>query len=496
MKRIRFNTALILLSALLVAAAGSTLSGAELHIEGDRLSLTARHEPVTSVLMAFARQGVRVKVDPTITNSVTINVRRQDAETVLKTMLADCDYMALWKRVPGPLGPIPVLDELQVYRPGRKEAIRPLPSASVSAPSRVLVREFMAGELLVRVSPNVSPEQFLALIAQHGGRVADSVPSLGIYKIVFPPDTDIPRLAEELVRQGMIASAEPNYVYRLPAPGASDGAASASFSTPGKTVRPSPSGGSPLVAVLDTGFGVAGDPLISWLDAAGASVDPVDLQGHGTQMSLLAEGLLEPLGSSPADLNPLLPVLSVRISGQGSLVAGDVLMKSLQAAIDQNVRVVSLSWGSDMPSSFLKEQLEKTAGKGIVVVAAAGNVPSGNPVYPAAFPGVLAVGGTGPDGKPAAWSNYGDFLSFSAPGYVPLPPTPAGTRQMAVGTSVSTAYAANVLGQYFRLHPEATPSQAQADLKAAVSAPGSAPWDPRYGDGLLDAAAVKRFLKP
>jgi hypothetical protein len=354
----------------------------------------------------------------------------------------------------------------------------------------------MAGEMLVRVAPGVSPDRFLALVAQHGGRVVDSIPGLGLYKIVFPPDTNIPRLADELTKQGLAASAEPNFVYRLPAPGTAEGSTSAGVSGAGSTVRPAPAGGKPLVAVLDTGFGNSGDPLISWLDAAGDSTEPIDLQGHGTQMALLAKGSLEPLGGSLSGVNPLLPVLSIRISEKDAYVAGDTLMKSLQAAIDQNVRVVSLSWGSDMPSMFLKEQLDKATARGIVVVAAAGNVPSGNPVYPAAFSGVLAVGGTGADGKPASWSNYGDFLSLSAPGYVPLPVIPGGPRQMAVGTSVSTAYAANVLGQYFRLHPNATTAQALADLKAAVTGNIAAKWDPRYGEGLLDANAVNRLLKP
>jgi hypothetical protein len=488
------NRASLLLVVLLCGTA-SWLPAADLRIEGDRLSLHADNEPIPSVLAAFARQGVRVKLDPAVTDPVTIHSLHQDAEAVLRAMLVKADYMVFWKKIQGPLDPIPVLEEIQVYRPGRKEAVQPLSPTPVSATNRILRREYMAGEMLVRVAPGVSPDRFLALVAQHGGRVVDSIPGLGLYKIVFPPDTSIPRLAAELTDQGLVASAEPNYVYRLPVPGTAEGSTWAGGSGAGSSVRPAPAGGKPLVAVLDTGFGNSGDPLISWLDAAGGSTEPIDLQGHGTQMALLAQGFLEPLGGMSSAMNPLLPVLSIRISEQDAYVAGDTLMKSLQATIDQHVRVVSLSWGSDMPSAFLKEQLDKAMAGGVVVVAAAGNVPSGTAVYPAAFPGVLAVGGTGADGKPAAWSNYGDFLGLSAPGYVPLPVMPGGPRQMAVGTSVSTAYAANVLGQYFRLHPDATTAQALADLKAAVTGNAATVWDTKYGDGLLDANAVSRFLK-
>lgn len=456
--------------------------GAILRMEGDRLSLQAEKEPIASVLAAFARQGVRVKLDPAVNATVSVDLKRKQAESVLGAMLTDCDYVAVWKQARGPLGPIPVLEELQVFKPGRKDAARPL-ETPVPTP-RVRIREFMAGELLVRVATNASPELFLALIARYGGRVVDSIPALEIYKIVFPEETDIPKLAAELKRQAVIAAAEPNYVYRLPTPlDLIPSTGSALQITPART------GGAPLVAVLDTGYGIEGDPLMSWLDAAGGSDKPVDSHGHGTEMSLLAAGRIQPLGNPAPVQDPLLPVLSVRIADQGEFVAGDRLLKSLQAALDQKVRVVSLSWGSDMDSAYLKEVLGKARAQNVVVVAAAGNSPTGSPVYPAAFPGVIAVAGTRADGKPADWSNFGAFIDFAAPGYAPLP---GKNSRISVGTSVSTAYVANILGRYFQLHPAATAEQATQATRAALTKTG---WDPKYGTGVLDASAVDRLLK-
>jgi thermitase len=479
--RICMMSRFIHLIPCLLLLAGSS-HGAFLRMEGDRLTLRAENEPIGTVLAAFARQGVRVKLDPAVNATVSVNLNRQRAETVLEAMLTDCDYVALWKQAKGPLGPIPVLEELQVFKPGRKEAIRPLQTGA--QPPRVRIREYMAGELLVRVSTNASPDLFLALVARYGGRVADSIPGMGLYKIVFPEETDIPRLAAELKQQSLIASVEPNYVYRLPA-----GLAPLPSSGPALQVTPGKAGGPPLVAVLDTGYGIGGDPLMSWLDATGGSADPVDDHGHGTEMSLLAAGRIQPMGNPAATQDSLLPVLAVRIADQGEFVAGDTLMKSLQAALDQKVRVVSLSWGSDMDSAYLKEVLDKAVAQNVVVVAAAGNSPTGSPVYPAAFPGVLAVAGTKSDGTPAEWSNYGSFVDIAAPGYAPLP---GKSSKISVGTSVSTAYVANILGRYFQLHPTATAEQAVAAAKAAVT---KTDWDSRYGSGVLDTAAIDRLLK-
>jgi hypothetical protein len=138
----------------------------------------------------------------------------------------------------------------------------------------------------------------------------------------------------------------------------------------------------------------------------------------------------------------------------------------------------------------MKEVLDKAIAQGALVVAAAGNQATGQPVYPAAFPGVLAVSASDEGGKPADWSNYGDFVGLTAPGYAPIP----GKNQVAVGTSVSTAYAAHVLGRYFQQHPDATAAQAVAALKTALAA-APAGWDTKYGDGLLDTAAIQRLLK-
>src|SRR5439155_24952124 len=52
----------------------------------------------------------------------------------------------------------------------------------------------------------------------------------------------------------------------------------------------------------------------------------------------------------------------------------------------------------------------------VVVVAAAGNNASDAAQYPAACEHVLAVSATEPDDSTASFSNYGRFVSLSAPG--------------------------------------------------------------------------------
>jgi subtilisin family serine protease len=104
----------------------------------------------------------------------------------------------------------------------------------------------------------------------------------------------------------------------------------------------------------------------------------------------------------------------------------------------------------------LESALDYARSKGLIVVASAGNEPTGKPVYPAAFPSVIGVGALAPDGKSWENSNYGDFVSVYAPGFATLPVGYKGDPGAYAGTSISAAYAANVIADYLSEHPEAT----------------------------------------
>src|SRR5205085_2236549 len=70
-----------------------------------------------------------------------------------------------------------------------------------------------------------------------------------------------------------------------------------------------------------------------------------------------------------------------------------------RAATDSGARVINLSLGGTSSSQTELNAVNYALGKGVVVVAAAGNeYDQGNPKsYPAAFPGVVAVGSASND---------------------------------------------------------------------------------------------------
>jgi hypothetical protein len=92
----------------------------------------------------------------------------------------------------------------------------------------------------------------------------------------------------------------------------------------------------------------------------------------------------------------------------------------------------------------------------MLILASAGNEPTGKPYYPAAYSSVIGVGALGPDGQRWEKSNYGEFVTLAAPGFATLPVGYEGDPGTYAGTSISTAYAANRMASYLSENPEAS----------------------------------------
>lgn len=86
-------------------------------------------------------------------------------------------------------------------------------------------------------------------------------------------------------------------------------------------------------------------------------------------------------------------------------------------AVSSGAEVVSMSFGGPQQGFETLETLIQVGQEnGTIFVAAAGNDGNENPTYPAAYPGVIAVGATDQDDKLTSFSQRGDFITVVAPG--------------------------------------------------------------------------------
>ncbi len=461
-------------------------------LDGDRLWLQAEQTPLVDILKQFARTGVEVHIDPLIHSTVTGSVRGLDLDDSLESLLESYDYLLTWKILRGPLGRVPKLHAIEIFIPGGKATARLFPAKkSIFDVTRGVLGnapEFVKDEILVAVRPGTTYSQFKSLLDEIGGMLVEADSATGTYLIQFPPGTNVEALLQQVARNSLVAHAELNGVTRLP----SQIPADVGNFTPLPSVNP-PANGSIPVAVLDSGLnpnaGLSSVLSAGW-DAVNPEKDLSDPAGHGTQMAFLASGLLSANGISSS--GELLPIVSIRTFDEEGKTSNFAIMQALAYAAQAGAKVVNMSWGSETDSDFMRTAMQVASNQGLILVAAAGNEPTGRAVYPAAYSTVIGVGGITADGQPWDQSNHGSFVALSAPSTATFPIGHNGPAGAYVGTSISSAAAANALAQYLNQNPGATASSTWTALQKALSpAPAGG-----YGNGLLDEAALIRFLNP
>lgn len=474
-----------------------TLSGAVLRLDGDRVTLRAEQESLRDVLAEFVRTGVEVRIDPGVDARANGVLEDEDINDALEKLLGHFNYLLFWDVIEGPVGSLPRLAGIHVFRAGRQQEVVPFDPVGNN---HVVVRlpgvpAHAKDELLLGLRPGTTAAQFRELLASVGGTVVASVPEFGIYQVRLPRDSNVLKTVDTLGGNPWVAVAEPNYIHQVPTP--------LQAANPGGTANPvrsppAPSQGGAAVAIFDSGLtelNELGSAVVGTFDAVDPSRSIADPLGHGTQMALIASGAVVP-GGAPFDAaTDSVPVLAIRSFDDNGAASNFSLLRGINYAIDQGGRVISMSWGTETDSDFLENAIRYAQEQGMVVVASAGNVPNNRPTYPAAYSRVLGVSALNPDGTVWEKSNYGDFVFLGAPGTAEFPIGYNGPPGSYAGTSISSPYVASVISQYIAIHPEVSSEQAVDALREALTDVGEPGKDPHFGHGVLDAAALEQYLK-
>lgn len=169
--------------------------------------------------------------------------------------------------------------------------------------------------------------------------------------------------------------------------------------------------------------------------------------------------------------------------------AGDVastvsLVKALDWMIANGVDVVNVSLAGP-PNRLLEIALEKVAGSGITVLAAAGNGgPMARPKYPAAYPSVLAITAVDANGRAFRLANRGDYLDLAAPGVNVRHARSGGGYAVSSGTSFAVPFATTAAAVIKKQHPTADVFDYLVSEAVDLGDPGR---DDVYGHGLLQS---------
>lgn len=428
----------------------------KVRVNGNRLSVHADQVPLQEILERLSNLGIRISIQPQLNPKISASFEDWEIQKGINSILKSYNHILVWDIVEGPLGPISRLSEIQVFLPGKKERMRSFDSKHGLSVARNPKDGslFVKDEILLRIKPGTRLLEVKRLLARIGGTVIDSNASLGIYKIRLRENSNVSAIIEQVGNHPGVSASEPNYVYPISLLYKSSTTA---FKDDGFSNNLVPEGNVPI-AILDTGLksntGLEEFVLASF-DALNPDEQISDPLGHGTQMALIAAGVVKPYGVK-RDLDTRTPIIPIKAFDSNGFTSNFSIMRSVNFAVNNGARVMSLSWGTEIRSEFLEQSIEFASAKGLIIVASVGNEPTGKPVYPAAYPSVVGVGALRSDGKSWEKSNYGDFVELYAPGFASLPVGYEGDPGVYGGTSISAAYMANIIAEYISQKPEAT----------------------------------------
>ena len=178
-------------------------------------------------------------------------------------------------------------------------------------------------------------------------------------------------------------------------------------------------------------------------------------------------------------------VLAVAVLDSCGVGTASGVSAGIRYAVDRGARIINLSLaGGSNP--VLVDAVRYAQDRGVLVVAAAGNGGRSDPVYPAAYDGVLAVGSTDADGtRTSPFSNRGPWVDLMAPGESVLSTaTTTGGYASYDGTSFASPLVAGAAALVLATHPSFTPADVTTRLvrtanggvldagKAVVDLPG------------------------
>ncbi|SEH01730.1 type VII secretion-associated serine protease mycosin [Nonomuraea solani] len=261
-----------------------------------------------------------------------------------------------------------------------------------------------------------------------------------------------------------------------------------------------------LVAVLDTGVNGRHpdlhDTVVEGPDLTGAVAKGLWGQ-HGTAMaSLIAgRGHGERRRAGVIGVAPEAKVLSVRVTlDNGDPLRGkrrpggdDALAKGIRYAADAGADVISMSLGGGSGSwegsASEEEAVQYAIGKGAVLVASSGNDgdSANRKNFPAAYPGVIAVGAVDRRLKVAGFSNRQDYVSVVAPGTEIVTADGVDSYVVGDGTSSAAAMVAGIAALIKSAHPGMSPYHVRLAIEQGTKRRPEDGYSPAYGHGVANA---------
>ncbi len=189
--------------------------------------------------------------------------------------------------------------------------------------------------------------------------------------------------------------------------------------------------------------------------------------------------------------------------GSGTELTTSAIVNGILAVSGAGKSVINLSLGGPGADPAIKAAVDLAVARGSLVVAASGNDgDEGNVLtYPAAYPHVLTVAATQPNGTVAPWSSRSSFVDLAAPGaQIPVatvdPATGATGWAPEDGTSFAAPLVSAAAAWVWTVRPTLDAGQVAQILRTSATDIATPGRDPSSGYGLLNLPAALAAPSP
>ena len=299
-------------------------------------------------------------------------------------------------------------------------------------------------EILVRLAPQVTPAAL-----QKEAPWIQEISVLGAQLALLTFDESTYPFADRsaaLKSSGLIEDLEPNYALFLA--GQNLELSSAPYAAKAPHLAPDEEPENHAACIIDSGIRRSDRVRVGQainLSSYGTRDDLDDSLQHGSLVYGIVSGLAETQTSSFKEDAPKVCVVKA-FENDGYARLSSLLMGLHWAS--QRTKIIHLSLGLYQDSSFLRDAIASLTAAHTLVVAAVGNDSSASVLYPAAYPGVLAIASHNAQFEKSEFSNWGDRVDYALGGE----DVPALREGLDIKTMSGTSAAA---AQFTRLALEA-----------------------------------------
>ncbi|OAQ42145.1 hypothetical protein A5893_03245 [Pedobacter psychrophilus] len=186
-----------------------------------------------------------------------------------------------------------------------------------------------------------------------------------------------------------------------------------------------------------------------------AKSDSVD---HGIHVSGLASAVTNN-GKGIASIAQTAKLMILKVGSDDNASAIYRGYDGIIYAADHGVKIISCSWGGPGGGAFGQDVINYAVSKGCLVVVAAGNSRTDEPIFPAAYKGAFAVSNVANNDVKASSSSYGYHVSLASPGSSIYSTVNRSLYGYKSGTSMATPIVSSAVALVWAKYPSLTAIQ-------------------------------------